>query len=360
MSDDLRIDIVPPEQVTPAWVTRALAQRGIEAKVERLVMQQIGTGQLGETRRFHLAYQGTPPPHAPTSVVGKFPSADPVSAQSGKRLGLYRSEVMFYRELAARARIRTPAVYVAEIDEAGDFTLLFEDLAQARAGDQMRGCTLAEARQALAEAALLHSAFWNDHELLTQPWLYVPEGAQGFYTTDLIERAWHHVKRHYAAWLTPEITMVYEKYVRNHAYWNRPRDLPKCFSHNDFRPDNMLFGGPGERVAVVDWQTGSFLGTGMDVAYFLGGIFDRQTRKTHERALLAEYHEALLRHGVQDYSFEHLLRDYAHYSFAVIAVAFAATLIVKRTERGDQMLMHMARGGAWQALDNAALDALPD
>lgn len=355
------LPIVTPEQVTPAWMTQALQRRGLDVSVEHLRMEQVGTGQLGETRRFHLQYRGTPPSQAPLSLVGKFPSANAVAAESGKTMGFYRSEVMFYRELAHRARIRTPQVYVAEIDAANDFTLLFEDLAPAHQGDQFKGCTLDEARHALKEAALLHAAFWNDPQLLAGPdWLYVPEGAQGFYTTELIERSWHHVRQHYGDYLTPEFRLVGDKYVRNHAWWNRPRPFPKTFSHNDFRPDNMLFGQPGERICVVDWQTSNFLGTGMDVAYFLSGIFDRQTRKTHERELLRGYHQDLLDNGVKDYTFDHLLRDYAHYSFAVIAVAIAATLIVKRTERGDKMLMHMALGGALQALDNDALDLLPD
>lgn len=354
------IAIVTPEQVTPAWMTQALGRRGIDATVERLTMDQVGTGQLGETRRFHLAYKGTPPANAPKSVVGKFPSANATAAESGKTMGFYRSEVMFYRELAHRAKIRTPSVYVAEIDDANDFTLLFEDLAPARQGDQFKGCTLDEARRALKEAALLHSSFWNDPELLAKPaWLYVPEGAQGFYTTELIERSWAHVCKEYTDYLTPEFKMVGDKYVKNHAYWNRPRELPKTFSHCDFRPDNMLFGGPTDRICVVDWQTSNFLGTGMDVAYFLSGIFDRETRKANERQLLKEYHEDLVANGVKGYDFDHLMRDYAHYSFAVIAVAMTATLIVKRTERGDKMLMHMALGGALQALDNGALDMLP-
>ncbi len=354
------IAIVTPEQVTPEWMTQALHGRGIDATVASLNMEQVGTGQLGETRRFMLQYQGTPPPDAPKSLVGKFPSANATAAESGKTMGFYRSEVMFYRELAHRAKIRTPSVYVAEIDKANDFTLLFEDMAPAKQGDQFKGCTLEDARKALKEAALLHAAFWNDKELMAQPWLYVPEGAQGFYTTELIERSWDHVKKHYTDYLTPEFRLVGDKYVKNHAYWNRPRDFPKTFSHCDFRPDNMLFRGPNDRICVVDWQTSNFLGTGMDVAYFLGGIFDRETRKAHERDLLKGYHEDLLSQGVKDYSFDHLMRDYAHYSFAVIAVAIAATLIVKRTERGDKMLMHMALGGALQALDNHALDALPD
>lgn len=353
------VPIVMPEGVSAAWMTRMLGVRGIDATVESVRVEQVGTGQLGETRRFHLSYKGAAPKDAPKTLVGKFPSANAVAAESGKTMGFYRSEVMFYRELAHRARIRTPALYAAEIDTNNDFTLIFEDLAPARQGDQFKGCTLDEARSALREAALLHSAFWNDRELMAQPWLYVPEGAQGFYTTDLIERSWDHVKKHYADYLTPEFRLVGDRYVRNHAYWNRPRPFPKCFSHNDFRPDNMLFGGPKDRICIVDWQTSNFLGTGMDVAYFLSGIFNRETRKAHERTLLKEYHDELVHQGVRDYTFDHLLRDYAHYSFAVIAVAITATLIVKRTERGDRMLMHMALGGALQALDNDALDELP-
>jgi len=355
-----RIAVVTPEQVTPEWMTQALAGRSIDAKVRSLRMEQVGTGQLGETRRFQIEYEGTPAPGAPKSLVGKFPSANATAAESGKTMGFYRSEVMFYRELAHRAKIRTPSVYVAEIDKSNDFTLLFEDMAPARQGDQFKGCTLDDARKALKEAAMLHAAFWNDKELMAEPWLYVPEGAQGFYTTELIERSWDHINKHYTDYLTPEFKLVGDKYVKNHAYWNRPREFPKTFSHCDFRPDNMLFGGTNDRICVVDWQTSNFLGTGMDVAYFLSGIFDRETRKTHERALLQGYHDDLLALGVKDYSFDHLLRDYAHYSFAVIAVAIAATLIVKRTERGDKMLMHMALGGALQALDNNALEALPD
>jgi len=353
--------IVTPDAVTPEWLTSALNNRGIDARVARTESEGVGTGQLGETRRFFLHYAGAAPPDAPKTVVGKFSSPNEVARKSGREMGFYKSEVMFYRELAHRAGIRTPAVYVAELDPVtNDFVLLLEDLAPAKQGDQMRGCTLEEARAALSEAARLHAAFWNDKSLLTADWCYVPPGAQGFYTTELIEQSWDHVKNNYQGWLSPEVTDVCAKYVRNHAYWNRPRDFPKCFSHNDFRPDNMMFSPTGERVAVVDWQTSNFLGTGMDVAYFLGGAFPREVRRQHESALLRGYHEELLGRGVREYSFDQLMNDYRHYSFAAIAVAIAATLIVKRTERGDQMLMHMTIGAALQALDTNALDLLPD
>ena len=210
---------------------------------------------------------------------------------------------------------------------------------------------------ALEEAALLHAAFWNDRDLMRQDWIYVPEGAQGYYTTELVESSWAHFEKTYAHRMDPEVIKVCDRFVRCHAEWNAPRDLPKCYSHNDFRVDNMLFGG--ERIAVVDWQTSNFLGSGMDVAYFLGGAFDRETRRAHERELLRGYHDALTAHGVTGYTFEHLMADYRHYSFAVLVVAIAATVIVKQTERGDRLFMKMVTDGAWQAIDNDALDVLP-
>ena len=52
------------------------------------------------------------------------------------------------------------------------------------------------------------------------------------------------------------------------------------------------------------------------------------------------------------------MADYRHYSFAVLAVIIAAAVIVKQTERGDRMFMQMVTGGAYQAIDNDALDIL--
>ncbi len=352
------LPIVAPTAVTPAWITAALRKNNIDATVSDMDMETVGTGQLGETRRFYLRYDGAAPANAPKSVVGKFPSDNQVACTTGKEMGFYRSEVMFYREAAHRAEIKTPRVYVAEIDpETHDFVLLFEDLAPAEPGDHMQGCTLPQARLALAEAAKLHAAFWNDTDLMNQDWAYVPEGAQGFYTTELMESSWVHFEKTYAHRMDPDVIKVCDKYIRNHAAWNAPRDMPKCFSHNDFRVDNMLFGG--ERVAVVDWQTSNFLGSGMDVAYFLGGAFDRETRRAHEAELLHGYHHDLVARGVADYTFDHLMADYRHYSFAVLAVAIAATVIVKPTERGDRLFMKMVTDGAYQAIDTGALDVLP-
>ena len=157
--------------------------------------------------------------------------------------------------------------------------------------------------------------------------------------------------------MDPKVISLCQKFVEHHKFWNEPRTKRRCFSHNDFRVDNMLFGGG--RIAVVDWQTSNYLGAGMDAAYFLGSALDRKTRQVVEKDLLREYHSALEAHGVKNYSFNELLDDYRHYSFAVIVVAVAATVIVKKTVRGDQLFMKMVTDGANQAIDNNAADIFP-
>jgi hypothetical protein len=362
---DMPTTILTPAELDAGWFTDLLQARGVNERVEAVEMEPVGTGQLAETRRFTLRYAGTPGPAAPAALVGKFTSENELAAETGHTLGIYRSEVMFYRELSAGAGIRTPAVYAAEIDDQGRFLLLLEDMAPARPGNQLDGCTPDEVRRGLAEAALLHAAYWDDTSLTTRDWMYVPDGAQGFYKTETVERSWAHVCSEYDGHLSAEVVDVCARYVGAHEQWNRLRGRPRCLTHNDFRPDNMLFrddvDGPASeaaRVALVDWQTVSFLEAGMDPAYFLGGALDRDTRRALESVLLHGYHDDLQAHGVSGYPYDEFHDDYRHYTYAALTVAMGATLLVKRTERGDRMLMRMLTDAAVHVLDTGALELL--
>ncbi|RRC07793.1 hypothetical protein EIA17_25600, partial [Escherichia coli] len=88
------------------------------------------------------------------------------SRRSGSAHTLYIREVAFYRELAATVAIHTPRPILAEIDPAtDDFTLILEDLAPARPGDQLAGCAIEDCLTAMREAAALHAPRWNDPTL---------------------------------------------------------------------------------------------------------------------------------------------------------------------------------------------------
>ncbi len=103
------------------------------ASVRSFETAPIGTGQMADTTRFTLTLDQ--PGAGPTSVVGKFASADDQSRGTGLALRAYEIEVRFYREVASRVGARVPAVYLAEVEpETGWFTLLMEDIAGADPG----------------------------------------------------------------------------------------------------------------------------------------------------------------------------------------------------------------------------------
>ena len=81
--------IVTPAEVSTEWLTAALRAHDIDAEVAAFEIEQVGTGQLGETRRFHLQYKGSPPANAPATLVGKFPSDNEVAATTGKEMVKY-------------------------------------------------------------------------------------------------------------------------------------------------------------------------------------------------------------------------------------------------------------------------------
>ena len=74
--------IVAPEAITADWLTRVLAAGGVRARVRDFAVRRIGTGQIGQSIRFDLAYDEAPP-GAPTSLVGKFPAPEPDSRNTG-------------------------------------------------------------------------------------------------------------------------------------------------------------------------------------------------------------------------------------------------------------------------------------
>lgn len=119
----------------------------------------------------------------------------------------------------------------------------------------------------------------------------------------------------------------------------------------DFRLDNLLFGSDDERPFVLDWQT---LGIGCpmkDVAYFIGtSIADREERRANEMALLDCYFATLEQAGVI-FDRDILLKEYRLQAISGLIMAVFSSMLVERTERGDEMFAVMAERPGWQALE---------
>ena len=139
----------------------------------------------------------------------------------------------------------------------------------------------------------------------------------------------------------------------------QPRPGPRTVQHADYRLDNLLFGGDqaAPPVTVVDWQTVT-LGPGpADVSYFLGAGLVPEQRRAHEQELVRSYHEQLVSGGVTGYGWDDCMTEYRRHAYAGYIMAVGASILVERTDRGDEMFLTMARRHAAQVddLDAAAL-----
>lgn len=348
--------IANPEQITPRWLNEALQQAGYRGEVTDFSWQSIGAGQVGDNARLDLQGSGD----IPASLVAKFPSADPVSKQTGVALNNYAREVFFYRDLAPTVDIQTPRVFATEFDPAShDFIILMEDLAPGIQVAQMDGCSAERAELAIVELAKLHGPRWDDATLREHA-LLNPEVSAAAEDSD--EPG------------PPLYTMFQDGFLQRYqarlddAQQQMVRDIgqvqdsyadyqgPQTLIHIDYRLDNMIFGGPYP-LAILDWQSINLGCALVDVAYFLGTSLLPETRREFEQALLATYLETLRGYDVQ-LDEETCWQLYRHYAPAGLNMAVIASMIVGETERGNDMFMAMAERSIIMCQDLQTVDLL--
>lgn len=351
--------IPTPETIDAAWFTERLREAGYtDAAVREFTATAIGTGQMAKSVRFDLSLNGDA---APRSLVGKFPSDDPMSRQTAVQLRNYIKEVSFYRELQPRLRISVPRCYYAAIDGDGpEFALLLEDLAPRRQGNQLAGCSEAVARAAVLELVGLHAPTWCDRSLLGIGWLGEPsaetsEMVRGLYRATLpgfLDRFKEQLALEEAAIISRVGEVPGAPFV--------PLRDPFSLIHVDYRLDNLLIDESTNppRVAAVDWQTITMGSPLSDVAYFLGAGMLPEARRQAEGGIVREYYDALCRAGVSGYAFAQCWDDYRRGTFAGFVVTVIATVMVQQTARGDEMFLAMARRHSRHALDLGAEEFL--
>ncbi|MHB8514994.1 MAG: phosphotransferase [Dehalococcoidia bacterium] len=306
-----------PEQLSADWLTDALRQNGIidRALVTAFDTKVIGEGSgfIGQLARVGLRFDRDEP-GAPRSLIAKFPAATEGGREIGNLFRFYEREIRFYEEIADRVDLRTPKRYHSAMDTGrGEYVLLLEDLAPARVGDQLAGCSLDDARLAVSELAKFHATWWQSPELDAMDWMLVIDDPVHQSAQQSYSEAWEPFVQNFAGGLSKEMLALAERIGKNviniqHGFADEPRTI----MHGDYRLDNMFFAGPGggAEFAVVDWQITS-RGRGIfDLAYFVCGGLPPALRRAHEMELVRLYHDLLLARGVRGYDFDRCLREY--------------------------------------------------
>lgn len=341
-----------PDNLTCDWLSAALG-----APVTGFRFERIGTGQMSECYRIALSYDdGTA---GPASVVLKVAATDPNSRQTGLALGLYEREVRFYTDIAPSlpGGPVAPCFHAAFDPETGAFDLLLGDAAPATVGDEIRGATPAQAELALAELARVHGPVLGSGALGQVDWLNraspVDQGMIAGLYAAFAER--------YATLITPDQRRVCERLVESFDGYlaaEGAEGRPVGLVHGDYRLDNMLFGEAGAQRAltVVDWQTVTWGPAFTDVAYFIGCALPIEQRRVQYDDLLRAYHEAL--GSDTTLSLDDVREGVRRQSFFGVMMAIISSMLVERTERGDQMFMTMLDRHCAHVLDTGALDDL--
>lgn len=351
--DRMRPLLLDRDCITAAWLTEVLRRAGVvtAGSVISVTCAPTGTGQVADTLRCQLEFD-VHERGAPRTVIAKVSAADATSRATAARFRLYEREVRFYQHLAPKVAIRTPLCFFADLDDAGSFVLLMEDLAPAASIDQLTGFTADHAATALVQLAGLHGPCWNDTALHRLDWL-ATDRARTEAFVDGAAPLFDGFLERYRTGLEPEWLDVVRQLQPLHRRFLLDRSGPFTVQHGDYRPDNMIFGGSGGIVplAVVDWQTVA-VGPGLvDVAYLLGTSLDTGTRRAQEEQLVRAYHAALGARGVEGYPWERCWSDYRRLACHGVFFLSLAAMQVQQTERGDTMFLTMLRRAAAQVTD---------
>jgi hypothetical protein len=87
------------------------------------------------------------------------------------------------------------------------------------------------------------------------------------------------------------------------------------------------------------------------LSYFIGASLMPDARRRHETDLVRLYRDRLLASGVHGISWDECWTEYRRYAFAGLIMAIAASMLVMRNARGDEMFIAMAQRHGGQALD---------
>ncbi len=333
-----------PVEITIDWLTSALRVSGAisgTTTISHSVVEAIGDlgGVNGETYRIRIEYAHG---EGPRSLIAKFPVDRPGARRTAAFQRWYEREVSFYTTLAATSEMRVPACFAASIDANGDYVLLLEDLHALHDGDQLAGCSVEQAREAVRAIARLHARWWNAPPPVSDA---MPETTVGVDRAERVRNALERVSIRATdrGLLPPAVAVHMPRFVEAYvALLERMASAPVTVIHGDYRLDNVFFDEAMPRgegvtsVAVIDWQFLCRCRGMYDVGYFLGLDLDPADRRAHERDLIASYLEVLRERGVEGYGAAEAWDDYRR----ALLLGFAVFLI---GAAGEQPNERMAR-----------------
>jgi len=216
-------------------------------------------------------------------------------------------EAQIYRLLSSAQVRSVPRLFRAY--DSG--TLILEDLSPARAGSQVRGCTLQQARDVLSILAEIHGRFWGDPRV---PSIESRRSAARRFASVIdvnMEQCWEPFVRRYRERLG-DVAGAFEWMWRNAGTVSAHRlSEPATLFHGDVHAENLLFIDDRKKGPVlIDWQLAGRGLAANDVSFFLVKSLTVQERQANEERLLQDYWRSLPEWVRAEYGFDRFWLDY--------------------------------------------------
>jgi len=339
-----------PEQLTNAWLSQQLGYAVDNFQVE---MFGEGAGIIGMVTRLRLQCAD-----GARSVIAKFPSPAEENRAVAATYNMYGREIYFYQHIADTISLRVPECYYAAFDaEDQSFVILMEDLQDWRIGDQVAGCTRAEAEAVINGIAALHASGWQSSlDVISHNNPAQVQGMQGGFAV-----GWPVVQEQFADLIPAAATGLGDKVpARVPQLLEQMCQPPVCISHADVRLDNIFF--KGQDIALVDWQSLCTSAPEHDLAYFVTQSLPVPVRQAQD--WVAVYHNALTEQlsnrGVENYSLQQCRQ---RFQLSAAYLVCYAVIISGTLDLGNERGMALGRtlfGNAMQSLDEMDAFALFD
>jgi thiamine kinase-like enzyme len=164
----------------------------------------------------------------------------------------------------------------------------------------------------LEALAALHAKWWQSPELAAKSWLQLRAMVAPEALAPVFAESWPSFLSKLSDPSNPDIVGMGRWIDREldraaHVLFG---EEPRTLVHDDVQGDNLFFDDAEGPVALVDWQLRTYARAVLDVATLIRGQLDPPIRRRHERHLVQDYRNALVKRGVSDYPPEQCWVDY--------------------------------------------------
>ena len=287
------------EELTPAWLTAALAIRCPGIQVVSADVDHVIWGTATKIL-MTLKYADNSLPQCPPGklcVKGEFDEKLRATL-SGVTLTGTQVEAMFLNDIAPQLGIPLlPHWYGASEPGMGIIILSNANETGITFGSPVKDWSPDMVAKGLEILARLHASTWGNSFAAVE-WLTVgSEAVRQVYDVLMTEQHWaSHFKDPLAFQLRPGLQDRERVMLALRALWAHNDTIAHSLIHGDAHLGNTCIDASGQPY-FIDWAGPCRSSWAFDVAYFMSGALSVANRRTHETDLVSFYLDALAGHG---------------------------------------------------------------